>query len=47
MQWGSRPEAKEAIPALIETIRQTRNHDKILLACNYALLGMGKGIVPT
>ena len=42
-----RPEAKEAIPALIETIRQTRNHDKkILLGCNYALLAMGKEIVP-
>jgi hypothetical protein len=41
------PEAREAIPALIETIRQTRNHDKrILLACNYALLAMGKEIVP-
>jgi HEAT repeat protein len=42
------PEAREAIPALIETIRQTRNHDKrILLACNYALLAMGKEIVPS
>jgi len=41
------PEAKDAIPALIETIRQTRNHDKkILLGCNYALLAMGKEIVP-
>jgi len=41
------PEAREAIPLLVETIRQTRNHDKrILLACNYALLAMGKEIVP-
>lgn len=41
------PEAKEAIPALIEMIRQTRNHDKkILLGCNYALLAMGKEVVP-
>ncbi len=41
------PEAREAIPLLVETIRQTRNHDKrLLLACNYALLAMGKEIVP-
>jgi HEAT repeat protein len=41
------PEAREAIPALVETIRQTRNHDKrILFACNHALLAMGKEIVP-
>jgi HEAT repeat protein len=41
------PEAKEAIPALIETIRETRNRDKrMLFACNNALLGMGKEIVP-
>jgi HEAT repeat protein len=41
------PEAKEAIPALIEMIRQTRNHDrKTLLGCNHALLAMGKEIVP-
>jgi len=42
------PEAREAIPLLVETIRQTRNHDKrILHACNYALLAMGKEIVPS
>jgi len=41
------PEAKEAIPVLIETIRETRNRDKkMLLLCNYALLAMGKEIVP-
>jgi len=41
------PEARDAIPVLIETIRQTRNHDrKTLLACNYALLAMGKEMVP-
>ncbi len=41
------PEAKEAIPVLIETIRETRNRDKhMLLSCNYALLAMGKEIVP-
>jgi len=41
------PEAREAIPLLVETIRQTRNRDKkLLLACNYALLAMGKEIVP-
>lgn len=41
------PEAKAAVPALIETIRQTRNHDrKMLLACNVALLAMGKELVP-
>ena len=41
------PEASEAIPILVDTIRQTRNRDKrILLACNHALLGMGKEIVP-
>jgi HEAT repeat protein len=41
------PEAKEAIPILIETIREVRNRDKrILFACNKALLGMGKEIVP-
>lgn len=42
------PEAKEAIPILIETIRETKNRDKrILVACNHALFGMGKEIVPT
>lgn len=41
------PEAKEAIPILIETIREVRNRDRrILVACNKALLGMGKEIVP-
>jgi len=41
------PEAREAIPLLVETIRQTRNHDKrLLVACNKALLGMGPEIVP-
>ena len=41
------PEAKEAIPVLIETIRETKHRDKrILFACNQALLGMGKEIVP-
>ena len=41
------PEAKEAIPILIETIREVRNRDKrILVACNKALLAMGKEIVP-
>jgi len=41
------PEAKEAIPILIETIREVRNRDKrILVACNDALLAMGKEIVP-
>jgi HEAT repeat protein len=41
------PEARDAIPLLVETIRQTRNRDKrLLLACNYALLAMGKEIVP-
>ena len=41
------PEAKEATPALIETIRQVRNGDKrMLVACNDALLGMGKEAVP-
>ncbi len=41
------PHAAPAIPALVETIRVTRNRDKkMLLACNYALLGMGKEIVP-
>lgn len=42
------PEAREAIPVLVETIRQTRNHDKrLLIASNEALLAMGKEIVPT
>jgi hypothetical protein len=42
------PEAKEAIPVLIETIREVRNRDKrILVACNNALLAMGKEIVPS
>jgi HEAT repeat protein len=42
------PEAREAIPILVETIRETRNRDKrMLLACNYALLGMGEEIVPS
>jgi len=41
------PTAKRAIPVLIETIRETRNRDKkMLLSCNYALLAMGKEIVP-
>lgn len=41
------PEAKEAIPILVKTIRETRNRDKrILFACTNALLGMGKEIVP-
>jgi HEAT repeat protein len=41
------PEARKAIPMLIEIIRQTRNHDKrMLLAANTALLKMGKEIVP-
>ncbi len=41
------PEAREAIPLLVETIRQVRNHDKkMLVACNSALLGMGKELVP-
>jgi HEAT repeat protein len=41
------PEAKEAIPILIETIREMKDRDKrILFACNQALLGMGKEIVP-
>ena len=41
------PEAREAIPVLVETIRQTRNRDKrMLLACNHVLIGMGKEIVP-
>ena len=36
-----------ALPEKTTTIRQTRNHDKrILLACNQALLAMGKEIVP-
>jgi HEAT repeat protein len=40
-------EAKEAIPILVETIRETRNRDKrILVACNDALFGMGREIVP-
>ncbi len=41
------PEAREGIPALIEMIRQTRNSDKkMIVACNKALLAMGKEIVP-
>jgi HEAT repeat protein len=42
------PEAKEAIPILIETIREVRNNRdrRMLVACNKALLGMGKEIVP-
>lgn len=41
------PQAKEAIPVLVKTIRETRNRDKrILYACNKALLGMGKEVVP-
>jgi len=41
------PEASPAIPILIETIRETRNRDKkLLLACNGALLAMGREIVP-
>lgn len=41
------PEAKEATPAIIETIRQVRNRDKrMLVACVDALLGMGKEAVP-
>lgn len=41
------PEARPAIPMLIETIRETRHRDKkLLLACNGALLAMGREIVP-
>jgi HEAT repeat protein len=42
------PEAKEAIPILIETIREVRNNRdrRLLVACNKALLGMGKEVVP-
>ncbi len=41
------PEAKEAVPDLIEMIRMSRNHDKrFLLASVNALLAMGKEIVP-
>jgi HEAT repeat protein len=41
------PEAKEAAPAIIETIRQVRNRDRrMLVACNDALLRMGKEAVP-
>ena len=41
------PDARAAIPVLVETIRQTRNHDRrILVACNNALLEMGQEIVP-
>lgn len=41
------PQGKEAIPVLVETIRETRNGDKrILIACNHALLAMGEQIVP-
>lgn len=41
------PEAKQAIPVLIEVIRETRNRDKkMLVLCNDALLAMGKEIVP-
>ena len=41
------PDAREAIPDLIETIRITRNHDKkFLFAAVNALLAMGKEIVP-
>jgi len=42
------PQARQAIPALIQTIRETRNRDrKLLLACNGALLAMGQEIVPS
>lgn len=42
------PKAKQAIPQLVETIRETRNRDKrMLLACNHALLEMGREIVPS
>ena len=41
------PEAKEAAPAIIKTIRQVRNGDKrMLVACIDTLLGMGKEAVP-
>jgi HEAT repeat protein len=41
------PEAREAIPLLVETIRLSRNGDRrMLLACNNALLKMGREIVP-
>jgi HEAT repeat protein len=41
------PEAREAIPLLIKTIRESRNRDRrTLVACNHALLGMDKEIVP-
>ena len=41
------PEAKEAIPALIQTIRETRNRNKrFLVASVHALLGMGREVVP-
>jgi HEAT repeat protein len=41
------PEAKEAIPILIDTIREVRNRDRrLLVGCNDALLAMGKEIVP-
>jgi HEAT repeat protein len=42
------PEAKEATPILIDTIREVRNNRdrKVLVACNDALLAIGKGIVP-
>jgi HEAT repeat protein len=41
------PDASAAIPVLVDTIRQTRNHDRrILVACNNALLEMGQEIVP-
>jgi len=41
------PAAKDATPALIEMIREIRNVDKrLLFACDKALLGMGKEIVP-
>jgi len=41
------PAAKDAIPDLIEVIRETRNTNKpLLFACNKALLGMGREIVP-
>ena len=42
------PEAREAIPILIQTIRETRNRDRrALFACNKALLAMGKETVPS
>ena len=41
------PEAREAIPVLVDIIRSTRNHDKrMLLASNRSLRAMGREIGP-